>query len=184
MPIARTVSRGTALAAAAAAAVMALAGCGTGGEQAQANAATAFVPPAVAPAAPLPGQGHTTPLSVYAGHYPRDAVDGVGFFDRTEVAMALDAAVGDPKLRQRVVAADGVAVPIFRSGASLAAYACEPHDCGDHNWTLFVPDDPRGGRVCHHDAATMGDTSRWYADGRAPVTRPGACPSTAADVDA
>ncbi|WP_242096547.1 hypothetical protein [Sphingomonas sp. CROZ-RG-20F-R02-07] len=142
------------------------------------NAAVAagFVPPEVKPATPLPGQTQTTPITAYVGHYPSDAVDGVAFFDRTEVASALNGAVIDPKVRRIIVNGGGPQTPIFADRGRIASWGCEAHDCGDHDWTLFVDPKTRKGEACYHDAATMGATSRWYA-GAAPATRAGDCPS-------
>ena len=135
-----------------------------------------FHPPETRPATPLPGQTQTTPLTAYVGHYPRDAVDGVGFFDRTEVATALVGAVIDPKVRRAIMNGGGPQTPIFARGGSVASWGCEAHDCSDHNWTLFVDAATKKGTACYHDAATMGDRSHWFA-GAAPVTKPGTCPS-------
>ena len=134
-----------------------------------------FHPPETRPATPLPGQGQTTPLTAYIGHYPSDAVDGVGFFDRTEVATALNEAVIDPLVRRTIMNGRGPQTPIFASGASVASWGCEAHDCGDHNWTLFVDPATKKGMACYHEAV-MGDRSHWYA-GAAPVTKSGSCPS-------
>ena len=134
-----------------------------------------FHPPETRPATPLPGQRQLTPLTAYVGHYPSDAVDGVGFFDRTEVATALNEAVIDPLVRRTIMNGRGPQTPIFASGTRVASWGCEAHDCGDHNWTLFVDPATKKGIACYHEAA-MGDRSHWYA-GAAPVTKPGGCPS-------
>ena len=134
-----------------------------------------FHPPETRPATPLPGQVQTTPLTAYVGHYPSDAVDGVGFFDRTEVATALNEAVIDPLVRRAIMNGRGPQTPIFASGTRVASWGCEAHDCGDHNWTLFVDPATKKGIACYHEAA-MGHRSHWYA-GAAPVTKPGGCPS-------
>lgn len=152
-----------------------LAGCG--GEKADSGlAASNFTPPATQLPKPIAGQAQTTPLTAYVGKYPHDAVGGVDFFDRTDVANGLIAAVGDAKLRSLIRGRSGPETPIFARGKRIAAWGCEAHDCGDHNWTVMV--DPSGGKteVCYHDSATMGDRSRWYAGG-APILRAGACPT-------
>lgn len=156
-----------------------LAACGSpaghGNDQATAAAAAQFKPPPVQVPDPIPGQAHTNPITAYVGKYPNDAVDGVTFYDRTEVANMLVSAVPDARLRRLFTGRDATAVPIFMIGGRIAAHACEPHDCGNHNWTFFIKPDASAAMACHHDA-TMGDTSRWYAGG-APVTRSGTCPS-------
>ena len=148
-------------------------------EQAAARNDTApagFVPPPMQKAKPLPGQEHIHPLTAYLGKYPTDAVSGVAFFDRTEVAQALVDAVGDEQLRHRVTGRDGVTVPIFRArDGRIAAHGCTPHDCADQNWTFLVATDGSKGALCWHDADRMGGASDWYT-GAMPKRRPGDCP--------
>ncbi|TPG13549.1 hypothetical protein [Sphingomonas oligophenolica] len=139
------------------------------------TATAAFVPPKTQAPAPLPGQAHQVPLAAYIGKYPTDTVGGVTFFDRTEVANALIAAVGDDKLRRMITARDGVTVPIFAYQNKIAAHGCEPHNCSAHSWTFVMNPDASGAVACFHDEAAMGDTSRWVANDE-PVTRPGDCP--------
>lgn len=150
-----------------------LAGCGDGGKPlANDTAAGEFVPPATQAPTPLPGQAHTIPLAAYVGHYPDEPVDGVNFFDRTEVATALDEAVTDAKLRSTIVRSSGPRTPVFRVGPRIASWGCEAHDCGDHNWTLLIDPATGKGEVCVHE----GGRTRWHAGGP-PVTRAGDCPS-------
>ena len=162
------------------ASVLLLAGCGSGkraDSAANDTAAAAFVPPATQPPKPLPGQANSNPITAYVGKYPGDTVDGVGFYDRTEVSRALIDAVGDEKLRHRITSREAVTVPIFRTAdGRIAAHGCEPHNCGDQDWTFFVAPDGTHGEACYHDAASMGAASRWYAAGTAPASRPGDCP--------
>lgn len=165
----------TMLTAALALAVPALSGCGSKTDTLENADIGNFTPPAVRAPTPVAGQAQTTPLTAYVGKYPHDAVGGVDFFDRTDVANALIDAVGDQKLRSLIRGRSGPETPIFLAGQRVGAWGCEAHNCGDHNWTLLV--DPKGkAEACHHDAATMGQRSAWYA-GAAPVTRPGGCPS-------
>ena len=160
-------------------ATLTLAGCHRADSATQAErneAAARYIPPPTQGPTPLPGQAHAETLAAYVGHYPNEPIDGVLFFDRTEVASALDAAVRDPKLRRTYINTDVVTVPIFRIGTNYATNGCEPHNCAEHNWTLVVPAAGGAARACYHDATTMGATSRWYENGT-PATKPGACPS-------
>lgn len=152
-----------------------VAACGSGGPAASDDVAPAsFEPPAPQPPAPLAGQAQTTPLGAYVGHYPDEPVDGVGFFDRTEVASALDGAVTDASLRRAIVRNAGPRTPIFRVGTRIATWGCEAHDCDARNWTLLVDPATGKGEVCYQDGAPR--VSRWYAGGPA-ETRAGGCPS-------
>ncbi|KTW11977.1 hypothetical protein [Sphingomonas sanguinis] len=158
-------------------ALLALAACGGKDGDTDSDVAPGnFTPPGTAKPTPVPGVAQVNPLTAYIGHYPSDAVDGVTFFDRTEVASALHEAVGDQKLVQRVMSRGAVTVPIFRRGKNgLAAHGCTPHDCADNNWTVEYDLKSAKARVCYHDRETMGDRSQWYMGG-APVTQPGECP--------
>ena len=152
-----------------------LAGCGQKPAD-TAVAASNYTPPATQLPKPIAGQAQTTPLTAYVGKYPHDAVGGVDFYDRTDVANGLIAAVGDADLRTRIRGRSGPETPIFKRGKQVAAWGCEEHNCGDRNWTVLV--DPNGGKteVCYHDTEQTGDRSRWYS-GAAPTLRPGACPT-------
>lgn len=154
-----------------------LTGCGGGLPSANETASAAFVPPVTAAPDPVAGQRNTTPLTAYVGRYPRDAVDGVSFFDRTEVANALIETVSDADLRATMIGREAVQVPIFRLGSRIAAHGCEEHDCDGRNWTVLVANDGNiaAAAVCHHDAETMGNASQWSTrSGR--ERRPGGCP--------
>lgn len=154
-----------------------LAACGSQSGKPADNAAAAFVPPPTQAPTPLPGQAHTNPLTAYVGKYSTDAVDGVGFYDRTEVANALTDAVGDAAVRRRFTSRDAVTVPIFATrDGRVAAHGCQPHDCAATNWTFVVASDGSRAEACYHDAETMAGTSRWYAANAAPKSRPGDCP--------
>lgn len=136
-----------------------------------------FVPPVTQAPTPLAGQRQSTPLTSYVGHYPRDAVDGVGFYDRSEVANLLVDLVPEEKLRRTIVGRDATTIPIARAGSRLLAHGCEAHDCADRNWTMEVAIDGNfdQGSVCYHDAETMGETSRWTTRAGS-ERRPGDCP--------
>jgi hypothetical protein len=153
-----------------------LSGCGKKDDTADPTAASGFTPPEVRAPTPIPGQAQTTPITAYVGKYPHDAVAGVDFFDRTDVATGLVNAVGDAKLRERIRGRSGPATPIFKLGDRIAARGCEEQNCAARNWTVMI--DPKRGKteVCYHDAATMGVQSDWYA-GAAPARRATTCPS-------
>lgn len=151
-------------------------GCG-GPPDAKEAAPAAFVPPATEAPDPVAGQRNMTPLTAYVGKHPRDAVEGVSFFDRTEVANALVDTVPDAGLRGLIIGREAVQTPIFRLGSRVAAHGCEPRNCADHHWTVLVAasGDVDAAAVCHHDAGTMGDASRWTTR-RGGERRPGGCP--------
>ncbi len=143
----------------------------------EAVAASGFTPPVTQAPRPVPGQANATPLTAYIGHDPRDAVEGVSFFDRTEVANALIDIVPEAELRHEITGRDVTSVPVFRLGSRIAAHGCAPHDCADRHWTVFISADGNieKATACYHDAATMGNTSRWSTRADTKM-RPGSCP--------
>jgi hypothetical protein len=146
-------------------------------EQSREIAASGFVPPVTQAPAPIEGQRNGTPLTAYAGHDPRDAVGGVSFFDRTEVANALIEAVPEEALRHAMTGREATATPVFLSDGRVAAHGCAPHDCADRHWTVMIAADGNVEKaaVCYHDARTMGDASRWSTRADTKM-RPGGCP--------
>ena len=154
-----------------------VAGCGGGAPEANETAPAAFVPPVTEAPEPVAGQRNTTPLTAYLGRSPRDAVDGVSFFDRTDVSGVLIDMIADADLRDQIIGREARQFPVFRKGSLIAAHGCVPDDCEGRNWTVLVAAD--GNRdlaaVCQHDAATLGDTSRWSTR-RGDERRPGRCP--------
>lgn len=158
--------------------LLAACGSGTSTDKPSDNAVAAvFVPPPTQLPSPVAGQEHSQAITAYVGKYPTDAVEGVGFYDRTEVARALVDAVGDQNVRRRFTGRDAVTIPIFRTtDGRVASHGCEPHNCDAADWTFLVTPDGKRAEACYHDAATMGATSRWYAANAVPKARPGACP--------
>ena len=155
---------------------LSLGACGRNDDPTNTASPDGFKPPETRAPTPIPGQAQTTPITAYVGKYPHDALAGVDFYDRTDVATGLVNAVGDAKLRETIRGRSGPETPIFRLGERVVAWGCEEHNCGDHNWAVLV--DPKRGKtqVCYHDAAKMGPQSDWY-DGAAPARRAETCPS-------
>lgn len=163
----------------AAAAIIALfPACHPADERQTESNAHGFVPPTPLPAKPIVGQTPLTSIDAYIGRSPHDPVEGVLFFDRTDVSTALVAAVKDERVRKEFREGTGPARPIFARGQRVAAWACDGQSCVGRNWTFFLDPNTSKGEACFHDAAKMGATSHWYAGGDKPVVRPGMCPSS------
>jgi hypothetical protein len=147
------------------------------GSRPSADDAHGYVPPAVRPPHPIAGQERITPLTAYIGKSPHDAVEGVEFYDRTDIATALVITIRDPAVRQYFHEVRGQDAPIFARDGRIGAWGCAPDRCTDRNWTFLVDTKSVLGTACYHDQATMGASSHWYS-GEMPVTRPGGCPSS------
>jgi hypothetical protein len=117
-------------------------------------------------------------LADYAGKYPSDAVDGTVFLEHPTVIAGVEQAIRDAAVRTWVLSPDTVQSPIVESAGMLLSQACEPHNCGDHSWTILLHIETGATDVCYHDAAEMGlDQSRWYLAQGETEMRAGACPS-------
>jgi hypothetical protein len=125
------------------------------------------------------GTGLAAPdLGAYAGKYPSDKVGGVAFLKHPAVVAGVKQAVRDAAVRKWVLSPETVQSPIFDSGGVLLSQACEPHNCGDHSWTILIHIETGATDVCYHDAAEMGlDQSRWYMAQGTTEMRAGGCPS-------
>lgn len=114
------------------------------------------------------------PLSGYVGHYPFDKVGGTSFLDLPLVRKAVAGAVPDAKVRDWIFDKAGPQTPIAMIGGKLAAWGCEAHNCGAHQWTVLIAPDGGNAEVCYlPDGADKPD---WYAHG-ARESRSDACPS-------
>lgn len=145
-------------------------------EPSVAATAPGFVPPTPLPAKPLPGQTSLTSLDAYLGHDAREPIDGVEFFDRTDVATALVATVKDPRVRRHFREGSAVSHPIFARGEQVAVAGCAGQGCTGGTWTFLIDRNTGKGQACFHDMA-MGAVSHWYEGGDKPVARGENCPT-------
>lgn len=130
--------------------------------------------PTAAPRPKPSGSPIAAGLARYVGRYPSDVVGGTSFIADRQVRAAVSGVVSDAAVRARVLDAQAVATPVALVDGRVLSYACEPHDCGPHNWAIAVT--PDGGRaaVCYYDEER--GVARWYPDGAG--ARPaGGCPS-------
>lgn len=115
-------------------------------------------------------------LAAYVGKYPFDKVNDVAFFDQPTVKSAIAAAIPDKTILGWVMGEHGgPSAPFEMKNGRVAAWACEQHNCGDHQWTVLI--DPAGtsAEVCYQDAAAMPGKTRWYSAGAEPEIRDGTC---------
>ena len=128
-------------------------------------------------AAGTPGSGVAANLDDYAGKYPSDEVAGTTFLDEPAVIAGVEQAIADAAVRDWVLGRDTVQMPISVGAGMLLSQACEPHNCGDHTWTILMHVETGATDVCYHDAAEMGaDQSRWYLAQGQTEMRAGLCP--------
>ena len=114
-------------------------------------------------------------FSRYVGKYPFDKVGAHSWNDDPAVKSAIETAVSDAKVRKWVLAAEGPSSPIEMIDGKVAAWTCETHNCGPHQWVTLI--DPKTGaaQVCYFDEAVAPDKTRWFKNGKE-ESRAGKCP--------
>ncbi|MBX3593000.1 hypothetical protein [Sphingomonas sp.] len=120
-------------------------------------------------AAPAP----SGPLAVYVGKYPFDKVAGTSFLDDPLVRKSVRAAVGDPTILAWIFDKAGPQTPIAMIDGRLAAWGCEAHNCGPHQWTVLIAPDGSDAELCYLPDDAVRPV--WYADGGA-TKRDASCP--------
>jgi hypothetical protein len=135
-----------------------------------ANAAGNAAPANESPAAPA-----ADAFSRYVGKYPFDKVGAHSWNDDPAVKSAIETAVSDAKVRKWVLADEGPSSPIEMIDGKVAAWTCETHNCGPHQWVTLI--DPKTGaaQVCYFDEAVAPDKTRWFKNGKE-ESRAGKCP--------
>ena len=171
------------------AAALTLSACGTDSDDKPAaasptEAAAPAAPTAAAdtrkdaPAAPSTSTKTDDPaLAAYVGKYPFDKVDGVAFSDHPRVKAGIAATVTDARVRTAITSTPGPAAPIESIGGKVAAWSCQQHKCGEHQWMVMI--DPATGAtdVCYMNDPAMAGQSRWFLAGGKEEKRDGDCSS-------
>ena len=135
----------------------------------------------LAVATPAAGLQRRNPpdLARYAGHYPFDRVAGVRFLDHPAVRAAVAEAAPTPRVRARILA-EGTSGLIFVTPTMVLTWACEPHNCGSHNWSIVIGRRSGARLICYKPD---GQPARWYRRQRVVATGDG-CPFEVADLPA
>lgn len=103
-------------------------------------------------------------LSAYVGKYPFDKVQGIAFTRHPVVVRQVQAAVQSSAIQSRVLDPDSTAGSIARQGDFIVSWACEPHNCGFHHWSIVLTGSGRKAAVCYYNEdLTAG--ARWFVDG-------------------
>ena len=106
----------------------------------------------------------TASLSSYVGKYPFNKVSGLSLYSHPKFRLLVNGAAPNSSISETILNG-GVETPIERQGALVVIRACEPHNCGSHQWTVAVlsPDGPAA--ICYHDQDLMDDEARWFVGG-------------------
>ena len=111
-------------------------------------------------------------LGVYAGKYPIDPVDGVSFLHHPRVRAAVEAAVPDAGTRAWILDRADQQTPIALRAGRLSSWACEAHNCNDHEWTIFIDPAATSVEICYRVGERMGTRTRWFRTGAPSQLRP------------
>jgi hypothetical protein len=132
-----------------------------------------------------PPLAHADPveLKAFIGKYPFDRINGRSLLQVPELRARLQALLGRAGIND--IERMSVSVPVEEHAGWLVAHGCQPHDCGDEQWTVAVNLSDYGVRVC---LGHEGQPVRYAATGRKPVELPpkkeSPCPDIAAAVPA
>lgn len=103
-------------------------------------------------------------LAAYVGKYPSNKVVGVSLYNHPKFRSLIIGTAPNLAVRTTVLT-PGVETPVERQGALLVARMCEPHNCGDHQWTVAILSPNGPAAICYHDFDLMGDEGRWFIGG-------------------
>lgn len=129
------------------------------------------------PATVAPAKAAAPDLTAYVGKYPFDKVDDVAFSDHPLVKAGIAATVTDASVRKAITTTQGPSAPIETIDGKVAAWSCQQHKCGEHQWMILV--DPATGAtdVCYVNDPAMAGESRWFLAGGKEEKRDGDCSS-------
>lgn len=106
----------------------------------------------------------TIGLTKYFNKYPFEEVDGVKFLDHARVQKAVRNSMPTPMIQTLLLDPGNTSSPIEGVGGYMQSWACEQHNCGNHNWTIAVSYDGEKSAICYYNKdLTKG--SRWFVDG-------------------
>ena len=117
-------------------------------------------------------------LARYEGKTPFDPVAGVRFLSHPLARRAVANAAPSARMRNRILR-EGTSAPIVVTADMVLANACEPHNCGPHNWSILVGRRSPVHIVCY--LANGASVARWYRRGRQIATSE-SCASDASQV--
>jgi len=90
-------------------------------------------------------------VTIFAGKWPWEAVNGFSFATHPKVLSALNKAVGDTGIVKSLLSQNVVGNPISGpSGSSgvMVYQACEPQNCSDNNWRILYYASSGDAEVC------------------------------------
>lgn len=125
-------------------------------------------------AAPTPANDAPN-LSAYVGKYPFDEVEGVAFKNHPAVQAGIAKTVTNERIRTAITTVQGPSAPIAMVDGKVAAWSCQQHNCGEHQWAILI--DPATGAtdVCYQNDPAMVSETRWFLANGTDEKRKGSC---------
>ena len=120
-------------------------------------------------------------LFAYLGKYPSDRIAGISLYNHPLFRTLVRAAAPNSSISATVLTS-GVEDRVERQGALLVVQMCEPHNCGDHQWTVAILSPHGPAAICYYDRDLMGDNGRWFIGGSAIVQTTGCWEGSHTDV--
>ena len=102
-------------------------------------------------------------LTKYFQKYPFDSVDGETFWQNRNVQEVVRRSVSSKFLQEMLLDAGSTTAPIDGVGGYMQAWACEQHNCGDHNWVVAIKNDGSKGAVCYFNK-DLSNGARWFVN--------------------
>ena len=134
------------------------------------------------PASALAGELYPN-ISSYHGKYINEPVDDYLLFENERTRNAIETAAPDAETAALIFSQNAVSGPIDGDENVLRGLyqACEPHNCGAHQWG-FVFDEISGNAAVCHFVMESGQPALWYGAGGLLAEQEGGCPYRLADV--
>ncbi len=102
-------------------------------------------------------------------------LNGVKWNDNPLVKTGIEKTVSDAAARKAILSLPGPASMIALYQGKVASWACEAHNCGDHQWTVMLDPKTAAADVCYHNEAKTLGQSRWFLATGKVDTRAGNC---------
>ena len=88
----------------------------------------------------------------------------MAFTQHPAVLRAVKAALLGSVIQSRVLDPNSTSGPIARQGDFIVSWACQPHNCGFHQWAIVLTGSGRKAAVCYYNE-DLSEGARWFVDG-------------------
>jgi len=124
---------------------------------------------------PVAAEASSGSLAEYVGKSTAEQVNGIDWNHNPTVFAGIRRSVTEASVLEAIKDTSGPAALIELIDGKVSSWACENHNCGDHQWMVMVEPSSGATDVCYHDAAKLPGQSRWYLASGKVEQRPGNC---------